>query len=599
MPLLETFQQRQNSFGQQAARWQQQYNQLSWVRVLVFVAGIAGIWLLYRNDTAALLVIGFAVLVLGLFLYLMKKHNQIAYQRDQCRFMSQINQEETARLKGKHHPEENGNQHADAKHPYLTDLDIFGRSSLFELLNRSTTLGGNLLLASWLKQAASAQEIHQRQQTIKEMAPYIDWRQHFQASGMHVKASLPEIESLLQWIDEPPVLSPKKWLVGLVYILPVLTVTAILLSVFTEITYHLPAFFILINSALLGYTFKEVKDASEKTAKSAKVLKVYAELLHTLETCPFQSERMQELKRALEHSHSKASTRIRQLSSLLYNLEARQNVYFYALVSSTILWDLFFVMRLEKWKEQVQEDIHLWLQSVSEAETLNSLAGFMYANPEYCLPEISSENLHLQAQYMAHPLILKEKRISNSIHLSGAGKTMVITGSNMSGKSTFLRTVGINAVLAMAGAPVCAAGFTVSIFQVFTSMRTQDSLEENVSSFYAELKRLKQLIDSLPEGKPILYLLDEILKGTNSQDRHSGAQALIRQLHRYNASGFISTHDLALGDMSKEIPGFVSNYSFNSEVVNDKLYFDYTLREGVCKSFNASKLMQQIGIEME
>jgi hypothetical protein len=599
MPLLETFEQRQNLFNQQAATWQKKYNQLSWIRVLVFVAGITGTWLLYRNEADTMLSIGFIVFALIGFLYLMKKHNQIAYDRDHCRFMSQINGEETARLKGKHHPEENGSQHSNPAHPYLTDLDIFGRSSLFEHLNRSTTIGGNFLLASWLKHAAPAQEILQRQQAVKEMAPVIDWRQHFQASGMHVKASLPEIEGLLQWILEPPTLSPKKWLVALVYILPILTVTAILLAIFTEITYHLPAFFILINSALLGYTFKEVKDASEKTAKSARVLKVYADLLHILETCPFQSPKMQELKQTLQHGHAKASTRIRQLSGLLYNLEARQNVYFYAVVSSTVLWDLFFVMRLEKWKEQVNDDIQGWLQSVSEAETLNSLAGFMYANPEYCMPVISSENLQLQARNMAHPLILKEKRVSNSINLSGPGKTLVITGSNMSGKSTFLRTVGINAVLAMAGAPVCAAGFTVSIFQVFTSMRTQDSLEENVSSFYAELKRLKQLIDSLPAGKPILYLLDEILKGTNSQDRHSGAQALIRQLHKYNASGFISTHDLTLGEMSQELPGYVSNYSFNSEIINDKLYFDYTLREGVCKSFNASKLMQQIGIEME
>jgi DNA mismatch repair ATPase MutS len=169
----------------------------------------------------------------------------------------------------------------------------------------------------------------------------------------------------------------------------------------------------------------------------------------------------------------------------------------------------------------------------------------------------------------------------------------------MSGKSTFLRTVGVNAVLALAGAPVCATGFEVAVFQLFSAMRTQDSLEESVSSFYAELKRLKQLIDRLPLEEPILYLLDEILKGTNSQDRHLGAQALIRQLHKHNASGFISTHDIALGDMAGEMPGFVENYSFNSEVINEKLVFDYTLQQGVCRSFNASKLMQQIGIEMD
>jgi DNA mismatch repair ATPase MutS len=262
------------------------------------------------------------------------------------------------------------------------------------------------------------------------------------------------------------------------------------------------------------------------------------------------------------------------------------------------LWDLFYLLRLETWKEQVTADIQKWMDAVSEAETINSLAGYYHANPDYILPVISSGDLHLEAKDMAHPLIVKGKGVSNSIALQGRGKTIVVTGSNMSGKSTFLRTVGINAVLAMAGAPVCATYFAVSLCQVFTSMRTQDSLEESTSSFYAELKRLKQLIDSLPAEQPILYLLDEILKGTNSHDRHLGAQALIRQLHKHNATGFISTHDLALGEMADELPDSVFNYSFNSEIVDDKLYFDYTLRQGVCQSFNASKLMQQIGIEM-
>lgn len=599
MQPLQTFQQREQKFWQTTSRWQKQYNQISWVRVIVFLISIIGTWLLYRNEVSSLIIFVFALIGVSAFLYLMKKHNQVAYQRDHSQYLSQINTEETARFHGKHYPQETGLSHAEATHPYATDLDIFGRSSLFTLLNRTTTIGGNNLLAKWLKEKATFEEIHQRQQAIQDLSAQLDWRQHFQASGLHVKASIPDIMLLLNWIKESPTVSPKKWIVTLVYILPVLTVTAILLAIFTAITYHLPALFILVNSLLLGSTFKDVQDASKKTAKSAQVLKVYAELLRCLENGQFTSLLMQKLKSSLVHGHTTASARIKQLSGLLYNLEARQNVYFYMLVSSTILWDLFFLIRLEKWKKEVQADIQQWLDSVSEAEALNSLAGFHYANPEYCMPVISKENLVLSTRDMAHPLIIKEKRVSNSVSLQGNGKTLVITGSNMSGKSTFLRTVGINAVLAMAGAPVCAKQFTVSIYQIFSSMRTQDSLEENVSSFYAELKRLKQLIDSLSDEKPILYLLDEILKGTNSQDRHLGAQALIRQLHKHNASGCISTHDLSLGEMTKELPGFVFNYSFNSEIVNDKLYFDYKLREGVCKSFNASKLMQQIGIEME
>jgi hypothetical protein len=598
MQPLQTYQQRLQHFELEAARWQKQHNRVSWIRVVVFLAGITGTVVLYQAFVAALLVTAYAVVCLAVFLFFMKKHNQIAYTRDQFRYLATINQDEINRLQGKHFPQDTGEIYADTAHSYATDLDIFGRSSLFTLLNRTTTWGGNLLLANWLKQRATAAQIQQRQQAVQELSANLDWRQQFQATGMHAKTASADLAMLLQWIEAKPRLKPRKGLVALIYIMPVLTLTAIGLAIFTNVTYHLPALCILINWAILGFTFREVKDASEQTSKSAHILRIYGNLLKLIEHNTFASEAMQKLKEQLKYPHSTASAKIKQLSSLLYSLEARQNAYFYMVVSSTTLWDLYFLLRLENWKEQVTADIQKWLDTVSEAEVLNSLAGYYHANPTYVMPVISPEDLHLEARNMAHPLIVKGEAVSNSVSLHGKGKTIVVTGSNMSGKSTFLRTVGINAVLAMAGAPVRAGYFAVSLCQVFTSMRTQDSLEESTSSFYAELKRLKQLIDSLPAGKPILYLLDEILKGTNSHDRHLGAQALIRQLHKHNASGFISTHDLALGEMAEELPGSVFNYSFNSEIINDKLYFDYKLRQGVCQSFNASKLMQQIGIEM-
>jgi hypothetical protein len=267
---------------------------------------------------------------------------------------------------------------------------------------------------------------------------------------MHAKAGPTDLEMLLQWINTKSRLKPRKALVALIYTMPVLTLTAIGLAVFTEVTYHLPALLILINWTILGFTFKDVKDASEQTAKSSHILRTYAVLLKIVENNNFSSTAMQQLKERLKYPHSTASAKIRQLSSLLYNLDARQNAYFYMVVSSTTLWDLFFLLRLENWKEQVTADIQKWLDAVSEAEALNSLAGYYHANPEYTLPVISTENLHLEARDMAHPLIVKGKGISNAIYLKGRGKTIVVTGSNMSGKSTFLRTVGINAVLAMA-----------------------------------------------------------------------------------------------------------------------------------------------------
>jgi DNA mismatch repair ATPase MutS len=242
--------------------------------------------------------------------------------------------------------------------------------------------------------------------------------------------------------------------------------------------------------------------------------------------------------------------------------------------------------------------VRQWFAARGEAEALYSLAGFAYANPGYALPEITTHALQYEARQLGHPLILAGKRVSNDFSMDGLGKTLVVTGSNMSGKSTFLRTLGINAVLALAGAPVCATACRLSVFRVFTAMRTQDSLEESVSSFYAELKRLRQLIELLPTGQPVFYLLDEILKGTNSHDRHEGAKALIRQLHKHHASGLVSTHDLALGQLGEVSPEYVQNYSFNSDFADGKLHFDYKLREGVCRSFNASQLMRQMGIEM-
>jgi DNA mismatch repair ATPase MutS len=312
----------------------------------------------------------------------------------------------------------------------------------------------------------------------------------------------------------------------------------------------------------------------------------------------FFSEDLKVRQTIFMHNQKPASVAIAELAATLRNLNYRNNAYFYALFGIISLWDLQYLIKTEDWKQRYRKALPQWIEALGDWEAMNSLAGFAYSNPHYIFPVISEQALQLRAEGLGHVLIKEDKRINNDIAFDGLGKTLVITGSNMSGKSTFLRTVGVNVVLALAGAPVCARSFTVSVVQVFTSMRTQDSLEESVSSFYAELKRLRQLIQRVDRSTPTLYFLDEILKGTNSKDRHHGAKALIRQLHRYPASGFISTHDLELGNMADEHSDYVQNYSFSSEVVAGKLLFDYKLREGICQSFNASELMKQIGIEM-
>jgi DNA mismatch repair ATPase MutS len=262
------------------------------------------------------------------------------------------------------------------------------------------------------------------------------------------------------------------------------------------------------------------------------------------------------------------------------------------------LIDLHILIRAEKWRTKNREEVEKWFDAIADVEALNSLARFAHANPTYVMPEITDDEFTLKAVEMGHPLIKAEERTSNDFQTSDKGKIIVITGSNMSGKSTFLRTVGLNIVLALAGAPVCAERFTTSKFMLFTSMRTTDNLEHHVSSFYAELKRIEQLLTLVKaEKSQILFMLDEVLKGTNSQDRYHGAMAIIRQMHGFNTIGFISTHDIQLGEEAAKM-SFCENFNFTSDVKEGKVEFDYKIKEGICKSFNASALMKSIGIEM-
>ncbi len=613
---MEIYQQRKETYASEARRWHQKFSQVSWLRLVVFLTGIALGWLTYQISENGLITAGVSLFFLILFFVILRWHNRIEYQRNHRRFLSQINHEEVLRLQGKYLPENTGQQFHDTRHPYSGDLDIFGPHSLFVLLSRTQTAVGNERLAHWLQAPATETIIADRQQAVDELSRHLDWQQNFQATGRHHTDDLSYAAKIREWLQTPATLHTKTWLVVVSYALPLLMLGAILVAAtLEEVTYHLPLVLGLINIGVVGLVNKQIKHLTDQAYETGKPLQLYADLLKDIENHSFEAQKWLVLKSELSTNGHKASHKIEQLAGISGNLLAAHNPFFGLFANALLLWNIYWALRLERWKANTQTDLPRWLDALAETEALNSLSGFKHAHPDYVFPspptpeggakkvssddQISEEGgIFFIAKDMGHPLLLEKKRILNDFQLVGQGRTMIITGSNMSGKSTFLRTVGINAVLAMLGAPVCATAMQFSIFQVFTSMRTQDSLEESVSSFYAELQRLKQLIDELPKGQPIFYLLDEILKGTNSQDRHEGAKALIRQLHRSNASGLISTHDLALSEMVHELPDSIENYSFNSEIVNDQLYFDYTLHAGVCRSFNASKLMQQMGIEM-
>jgi len=596
MPQL-IFENRVQLFTQEEKRYRQKSRALGWLRLGIFLSGAAACgYLFYHNNTA----IGFLVLVVfyALFLVVLKKHTHLQYTQKHFGFLKKINQEEQERLKGNLPLFETGDGFKNSQHLYTSDLDIFGNYSLYQLLNRAVSIVGKNKLASWLQSAAPAPEIESRQQAIAELAPDIDWRQHLQAKALHYKQVVAEPFAFFDWLQAPDFYRNKKWLKIGVFVLPVFTLAAL---VFWFMGYSgYPAAGLVLLQYLLCYKYNQARDEYyEKSSDMYDVLRCYRDLLAHLETRPSHAPKLSELIQSLQVGGKPASAQIHALATIVEYLSARMNVYVSLVLNAVLMWDFYWMFRLERWKKNVAQNLEHVLDVVAETETLASLAAYQYANPAYAVPQVSSELFKLETEGLGHPLIFSSNRITNNFKTTGAGKTCIITGSNMSGKSTFLRTVGINLVLAQAGAAVNASKMIFNPVQVYTAMRTEDNLAESTSSFYAELKRLRMLLDISATGQPVFYLLDEILKGTNSGDRHAGAKALIRQLHRRTASGLVSTHDLELGALQQEHPEYITNYSFNSTIEGDKISFDYKLHDGLCKSFNASKLMQLMGIDME
>lgn len=619
----DIFQDKEKHYTAESTKLSGKYQRLSLIRIVTFIVALILLFYLAneRLDWAiSLLVILFPIF----FAFLIKRHKKVKFARDMGLLKVTINQEELARLQNKLKGFPDGLQYFKPLHPYHLDLDIFGNHSLFQLVNRTATNSGEALLARWLSKAAPIKEIGQRQEAAKELAPKTAWRQQFEAAGRYYKDPENELQPLLQWLKTPNEVKNKPFYSIVMFIFPPISVLLLLGFIFLDLNIYFFIASLFVNFGIVSRVFNLAKRTQESTTKSVKVLKAYQVLIRQIEDSQFSSSLLQELQKIFRQDEKRTSSQIKELSQILDGLDARTN-QFYFLLNGMLLLDIYWLRRAEGWKENVKGDIELWFRTISEFDALNSIAGFSFAQTEYVFPALQEGLHYVETTEMGHPLLPAKNRVTNDFGMEGAGKIILITGSNMAGKSTFLRTLGVNIVLALMGAPVCARQMKLSPMQVFTSMRTQDSLEESVSSFYAELQRLRQLLrlvhaetalheltEDMPnvaqdqqktpdvaEGLPVLFMLDEILKGTNSEDRHKGAEALIRQLSSLGASGFVSTHDLALGQIQMGDKGAIRNYSFNSDVVGDSIRFRYKLEEGICQSFNASKLMQKMGIDIE
>ena len=572
------------------------YNNYSVIRVVAFVGFTLGVVLCLKTELILPLISLILLFIVG-FALLVRKHNKIKIEKELDVKLLRINKEEIDRLNFKFDGIHNGNEFASENHAYDQDLDIFGRNSLFQLVNRAGTPKGISLLASWLNAPAKRETIKIRQEAIKELSGLIEWRQKVQAYGKDASKKINGDEAFHTWLKEDDIIISSRFYRILPYMIMILSTILILSYLFGKLS--ISAFIIpfVIGGIFLYKILDYSRNTYEMTQSGLSLLTSIEYIILKIEQIEFKNKHLESLQSILKSNENVASEKIKRLRKIFDWLSLRGN-QFYHIFNSIFLLDFILLAQAEKWRAQYKDEIDKWFDAVAEFEALNSLAAFTYANDQYTFPEITEKPFIFHGTDIGHPLIPTDNRVANDFTMEDKGATYVITGSNMAGKSTFLRTIGINAVLAFAGAPVCGTSFRLSTFQVFSSMRTKDNLEENISSFYAELLRLKMLLETINEERPILFLLDEILKGTNSVDRHIGAESLILQLNNMNAFGLVSTHDLELGKLEKKHQK-IMNYNFSSSIIGEEIVFDYKLREGICQSTNASQLMAKVGIQIK
>ena len=530
------------------------------------------------------------------FAIILKKHLSNINRQQAKERLKIINQQELKCLEGDFSSYASGSQYENIKHDYTSDLDIFGAHSLFRFLNRTTSPSGSDMLAEWLSHPAATGEITARQQAVQELAEMVDLRQEMQVIGLKHKDIDRELPGFIEWLNSSAVLSNKRKLLCAMQILPWVTLPAIALSVMGWIPSIIVWMLVIIHFLISGSVFYQVNLQHQRVSRKVHFISAYSELIGRVIGAQFSSSYLVALRNCFVETD--ALKQIRALQNRIRKLDYRLNMAYFPL-NILFFFDYKHLVWLERWRADTGQKLPQWFDAMAKIEALSCFANLRHNHPNWATPRISDEYFALETENMGHPLILEKERIGNDFSLTGAGKIAIITGSNMSGKSTFERSIGVNMALALAGAPVCANAFTVTNCRLYTYMRIVDNLEEQTSSFYAELKRLKQLIDITKDEQKVFFLLDEVLRGTNSYDRKIGSMALIRQLVRQQVSGIIATHDLSLGELAQELSHNISNSHFDVQIAGDNMTFDYKLHHGICTSLNASMLMKKIGIEID
>lgn len=535
------------------------------------------------------------IVPLGVFVGLLIWHERVVRRRDRARRALAFYEAGLRRVEGRWAGTGNaGAQFADPKHPYAIDLDVFGRGSLFELLCTARTRAGEESLAAWLLAPAPPDTIHARQEAVAELRPRRDLRRDLALLGEDVRVGI-DPAALAAWGAAPPRLPSSPWRVAAI----VLTLGTLAgLALWATGHGYAPLIAFIIAGRLLEWRLGAgVKRVVQTVERPARDLRLMAALLARLEAEPFTAGLLKQLQALLAEPGGPASARVESLQAILGHLSARGNPLL-APVLAALLWTTHWAFAIETWRLRNGASLGEWLRVIGELEALCALSAFAYEHPDAPFPEIVPDGAVFEGEGLAHPLLPPGQAVPNDAALGGRSRLYLVSGSNMSGKSTFLRTIGANAVLGLAGAPVCARRLRLSPLHLGASIRTQDSLEGGISRFYAEILRLRQIVGIASETPPLLFLLDEILHGTNSHDRRVGASAVARALVRAGAVGLLTTHDLALAQLADDASLGATNVHFEDQLVDGQMSFDYRLRPGVVEKSNAIALMRAVGLDV-
>lgn len=570
---------------------------ISMLRLTLFIAGVAGIYFFFSQTP--LLIICICLTFLPLFI-LVKIHNRFFIRKEWLETQARIIQEELQALSGDYSSFEDGKEYVNPEHPYSFDLDIFGRRSLFQSINRTCTFFGKDRLAKWLQNHLHEKvSIEKRQEMVREISEHTLFREQFRVAGLVHHGQSSDAEKIQAWSQSPAQYLHAGWVKAFIWGVPVINSLLLITSLIGWTSFSCLGLSFGIFLVLSFGIIKRATYIQETYGKQLKSLNGYARLIALAKAEDWKSAGMLELMERFNLNGQSPVQALQQLSKELDRLDLRNNQFLYVLLEGSIFFQLQEIVRIERWKVRYGQYISEWLETVGELDALCSLGTFAYNHPQYTYPELTEKPFCFLATQMGHPLMPVSQCVKNDATIPSRPFFLIITGANMAGKSTYLRTIGVNYLLACVGAPVCCERLKLHPNQLITSLRTSDSLSDNESYFFAELKRLKRIIDLLNQGQQLFIILDEILKGTNSMDKQKGSFDLIRQFMQLKANGIIATHDLLLGSLIKQFPEEIRNYCFEADIKDNELTFSYKLREGVAQNMNACFLMKKMGIILQ